>query len=375
MASSIDDVILTLKDALNTDLDLKIKEKSKKKKEKENSVCSEQSQHEEASPLIDLEKLSTEELLINCNSSKKLCMKFHHSLSFYKEHEVDLIVNKLDNYYGDMICHPFGSYVIQKLLTLNSSLVSTLDEFCSQQLKRYVLNEYSSRVLQTLLERNISFRDKLVALFKDDPKLSLSQISVIYLITACIKSAADTDEIRFLMVWLDEQPDMIKNTNFQRVLAIYVQYCSELDLHTIAESLMVNISISSILNTKILTYLAIKIIKRGYPPLVMLVCNSITTRIELLLEANFFNLLLTNTFEENIQPAGNKLTLALASLDETSIRSLEQHKTHFNYYIYLTLLGFKDCRDLPSDHLTKFFTRKPIARQICTLLKVTAVQT
>ena len=119
--------------------------------------------------------------------------------------------------------------------------------------------------------------------------------------------------------------DLIGASNFQRVLIIYVDHCDMADLNTLAERLMVNISPNTILNTRFLTYLTLKIIDIIYRALLMLICSGIKSKVESLFEANFFRFMLSKIIEGKVLPTTRKLEQALANIDDQSAKCLELH--------------------------------------------------
>lgn len=125
-----------------------------------------------------------------------------------------------------LITHKFGSYVLQKLLSKDDLTMDLLMAYCLENFNSLILNEYSSRVMQSLIEKSSDFRKKALEKFEANFDLSLSKTTSVFLLISCIKCAEDSREYRFLILKLRSSPCLIGLKIFQRVLLAYVQHCS-----------------------------------------------------------------------------------------------------------------------------------------------------
>ena len=138
----------------------------------------------------------------------------------------DIAANTIDSI-GMLIRHPTGNYLVQKLMARCGSFASTVASYCKHSFRDLVSNEYSSRVMQCLIESHEDFRRHALAVFGSDLTFYLRSFSSVFLISLAIKQQK-ADDLRDVLRFRLFKPikKLIYNRYYKRILVSYIAVCS-----------------------------------------------------------------------------------------------------------------------------------------------------
>ena len=158
--------------------------------------------------------------------------------------------------------HKYGSYVLQRLIIRDAYSMNFLSSYFNKNFLILMHNEFSSRIMQLLIECSASFRKTSINQLKANFSNALTSSPASHLIKACIKNVTNLEELSFILNKLEENPKMISNSIFRNVLIAYAQICSQSNLQKIALILRIETRFLFYLNSKSFTSIIFLLLER-----------------------------------------------------------------------------------------------------------------
>lgn len=241
-----------------------------------------------------------------------------------------------------LLSHPTGNFVVQKLIKKDSEFAELVSFKCKETFHELAKNEFSSRVMQCLIESIPSFRKHVLQLFRDDLDSYIQSFSSAFLVSVAIRHA-DTDAERdIIRTTLRNHPKRwLTKKYFKRVLVAYISSCSEQALHGLYKLLTSVLKPYDFFRDRYSCLTLLTFIERSYKPASDLVAQCIDEKPFDLFRWSVFRYFLEHVTENdkltNLQKCIHQQLVAIP-LDSMR-RISENDRTHTNYTSALKLVS------------------------------------
>lgn len=131
--------------------------------------------------------------------SKESSMSIQWYISECSQEELAALADKVKLRLPELIVHKFGSFVIQRLLIHFDQAYAMVEHFCMLKFDDLIKNEYSSRVIQLLIEKSKSFCNFSLSIFKRNIEKAIGTSSACHLLVACLKNCGDSNDGSFIL--------------------------------------------------------------------------------------------------------------------------------------------------------------------------------
>lgn len=304
-------------------------------------------------------------LITYATGSKEESMSLQSFISECPSELITSIREELLRQSNSLITHNFGSYVIQRLIVRDLISQDAVSKLCQKKFSTFMHNEFSSRVMQLLIECSPTFRTQATKKLKTIFLTALDSGAASHLIKACIKNSNDPKELDFIIFYLERNPTLTSKKLFRNVLMAFVQRCPTSQLQKVVKLLRLEQRILFYLNSKSFTSLLFVLLERGeeqttsvifsllrYDPLRAFACRCFH---------QLLGWIVSNETENNslIRQTG----LILANLP-TSVVSKLLESDCFQFYLYVVVCSLKD-----RDHagLSCFLSRDLVSQRVAAL--------
>jgi hypothetical protein len=134
-----------------------------------------------------LESISDRELFDMCTKAKSMSCEIQEFIKNCQEGLIPLIAQRVINLIPYLLKHPLGNYVLQRLLIRSDDIRTATSRICLRNLKEHAMDEFSSRVMQTLAESDEFFRTEIIKCATTHFIEFSNSISATLLVCACIR--------------------------------------------------------------------------------------------------------------------------------------------------------------------------------------------
>jgi hypothetical protein len=153
-------------------------------------------------------------------------------------HCVSALADKAIILADQLIQHPLGNYVLQKLMARSPSMLKEVATICRASFKKYACNPFSSRVTQTLIELDAGFCVFALSEFKRNLAGYIADFPSVFLVSVALKCAQrEEDKNIFPSITSRNFRRMLANKYFKRVAISYLTYSDPSSLHWIYKKL------------------------------------------------------------------------------------------------------------------------------------------
>lgn len=140
----------------------------------------------------------------------------------------DHLVAGISQHVEELASHPTGNFVIQKLIRGYPSFADLVAAHCRADFAQLAANEFSSRVMQCLIETNPAFRKHALTLFRKDLETYTQTFAAAFLVSVAVRCADSDEERDLLSGTLAVSPKRwLARKYFKRVLVAYIAVCSQ----------------------------------------------------------------------------------------------------------------------------------------------------
>lgn len=245
-----------------------------------------------------------------------------------------------------LMLHKFGNYIVQKVIPLDSGIMLKAIQICRDKFDTYAVNEYSSRIMQCLVEKSAEFRLFTLKRFKARPGLWLKSIAALFVLSTCIKKAEMVSDFDFVkeILFKNKQQGLYASKYMKRALVSLVESCPDSELSTLFQELDIRKNILKILEDKYMTYLMVAFMRRSFMTCIMIVGEAITGKLKDLLQCSYFKLLINKLLSVGSPQALAGINTSLRRISLQNLKTLSSrgnNATNFYYYLFMTLSTFK----------------------------------
>ena len=218
----------------------------------------------------------------------------------------------------------YGCYVIKSLLTRSEELPSHLNALCRRQFDSMVDHEFSSRVMQKLIELSPDFRSYAMNKFKKDIGRYTLSVSSRFLVSTGIFFSSSDEERDVVTGFLkSKKANWLHNRLFKKVMVSYLEVCPEDKLHLIYHLLNLNNKLVNFLQEKQSTFILVKFLERGFAQmsedLLRLVSDKPTSAVKSKFFGFFIGKLLQSPAARSILGKICTLLRSISAVDHTAL--------------------------------------------------------
>lgn len=241
-----------------------------------------------------------------CMSEKEISVSFQAYIESCSEEEVNQICSWVYTNMSQMIVHQYGNYIVQKLIKRSPSFLKTVTSYCQTRFFDLASNEFSSRVMQTLVEMSKEFRTFCLKSFKSDLSNFAQSISAVFLLSVAIRCSPSDAEYSFVKdALLRNTKKWLGNKYLKRIIVSYLQNCSPQGLDAIFKGLRVESTFLKFLDDKYSCYMLLMFIERHHAMTKSHLLKRLQTDLRGLLSTKFFRF-----FYSKILKCGESLLIA-----------------------------------------------------------------
>lgn len=248
-----------------------------------------QDQSPEQIKFISIKEQKTETLITLATESKESSMSLQCIISDCSPDELSELTEMLSPHFSELINHRFGSFVLQRLLVHFNPSFNVVESLCRENFKELILNEYSSRVIQLLIEKSRDFGNFALFFFKSNFDQAIASSSACHLLVACLKNGPPTGMADFIICRLKQKPSLLGKKFFHRVLLTYLNTCTESNLDKAAAIFGVFEKLTKLFNRRATTTLVQTLLQRNHQPTIDAICYQITNNPKQLFETLHFS--------------------------------------------------------------------------------------
>ena len=218
----------------------------------------------------------------------------------------------------------FGSYLVQALVLKSQAVRLKVQAACRHDFNGLVHNEFSSRVMQRLLEVAADFRSFAMQTFRRELKNFIQSVSACYLISVGILNSQSESERDVVSEYLSKRSiSWTSNKYFKKILICYLSACSEEKLNYMHRKLLKKRSVLWYLTEKFACLILLKFIARNHGPTKRLILAKIAKDPVAVARLSYFGYFAGEAVK---QDAAHGLAAALHAV-LTSALSRAQHRS------------------------------------------------
>ena len=281
--------------------------------------------------------LLADELCSICTDSKNSSLKMQNYLSNCTKRQAANIGCRLISRITTLIVHPFGNYVVQRLVSKDKVFESKVIEYIVTQLHALSNNQYSSRVLEVLILENPRLRKTVRFVLFEHLCEFLESSPAIRVVQACLQKQSEISQKSFLYDWLQFRPSLKLNKAFQKLMLTHTQYCHNNELDRIYYSLNLNDDILAALDSKIFAFVLVTMIMRNHELTRIAVARAIQSNLTLFLTKKNTKTFFLRLWKDPTCHPAKEIGETLAKLRYQDIRSLLTRVSVAQFYFYVTI--------------------------------------
>lgn len=199
---------------------------------------------------------------------KEISSKFQVYLRFADEEEIEVIFQKMKNYFYELSFDKFGNYITQIMVEKSKNFTEFfVEKYCVKNLDTMIANQFSSRVLQKILAtKNEKFQKFCLEKFKKNFFKFVNNLSSVIFATKLVSESSNEKDFYFIENILKESNGavIVKNPNVLRILvALFSKFSDDIlkRMFNILKKYTWNL-----LNDKFGNYILQKVIERNMTP-------------------------------------------------------------------------------------------------------------
>ena len=262
-------------------------------------------------------------------------------------------------YLPQLIIHPFGNFVIQRLISRHLLTLGDTINFAKEAFSDLIANEYSSRVIQVLIETCSDFRTFCLHFFRHNFDASIQSNSASLLLVACIANSRDSRLCGFVVDNLRYQPRILSNKFFKKILISFIQIASDEQMDWIAWILKVPIMISELFSRKASSATVMALIERKHQLTLEALYMHLESCPGRLFDSKFFSVSIHRHSVSIPASVARRVVWSLVSLDCAAVKKLGQSSSIICQLLY-TILALHSEEQKPM--VMGFITRKDVSQ-------------
>ena len=222
--------------------------------------------------------------------SKTSSMALQASIDSCSEMGLDRLFGFVRNNLDFLVAHRFGSYLIQKLLVRDGRMAALLTEYCQAFFYQLANDEYSSRIMQRLIELSPTFRRFAMLTFKSDLELYTKGVAAGFLVSAGVLHSQNEEERDVIMNHIKKGSPhkILENKYFKKILVTYLTVCSSEKLDKLFSWLRFDKGIRYFLQDKHSCFILVKYLERHHHKSCAAMINTLKRKTVSTIRTKFF---------------------------------------------------------------------------------------
>ena len=220
------------------------------------------------------------------STAEEICAALEHLADSTKEH---------------LIRHKYGCHVLRILVKRLPALSHKVSKLTLQNFADMCCNEFSNKVMQVIAAQDDLFRKSCFEKFCINWNAIKKNVSSIYLLTVCLRyTPNDASYFGLIGEYLVNQRGygIIKDKHDKRILARYIEYCSERELDIFYRLLRFESEFIERCSDKYMVYIFRLLLRRGHKQSEQLLLNEIKNHTSSLLQMKAFRIFVTDLYKE-----------------------------------------------------------------------------
>lgn len=232
---------------------------------------------------------------------------------------------------GALIVHRNGSYAVQTLLLHSQTFFYAAINYCRTNFMNLTSNEFASRVMQRLMERNKDFLDFCLRCISKHFDYFMGDFPSVFLVSAAVMLTDDPMKIEFIIGnFSHDRLKWIKNKYFKRVLVTFLSYCNPSTLAQAFEIFKSSVSGRQCFEDKYTSLVLLAFLDRQHREAQSYLYRALTCNLIACLHGKYFDYFIGQLEKRN---CGRDLVASLKYLFE-NIDSLTSHKLMDSAQVY-----------------------------------------
>lgn len=306
---------------------------------------------------FDAMNLDGQSLLDACTASKIGSLNIQEYLGTCSNLEADLIGKLLADFVPLLAQHPMGSYVAQRLAFRSAYFEAVLTKFCLREFQVLIHNEYSSRVIQVLIENYKKFRHAAAKLVKANLEECLGSSQAIHIVQACLQNSTAGFDQAFVLQWLLERPQCMWRKGYQKILVNQIKNCSDEYLDSIFYCLKVKENLAEFLQYKLLSFLLAALVLRNHIPTRNAILKAFKRHTSFLLSRKCVKFFFMQLWRDPLSKVAKEIGETLTAIPPSSLTRVFRFPLNGFFYLYMTI---KTLQQTNSPTLKTFLVRQDL---------------
>ena len=312
-----------------------------------------------------IKDFNADEIFSLATESKESSLSLQAYISDCDVNDLERVIAKIKYFIPMLMNHCFGNFVVQRLVVKSETIFKQVECMAKEKFEEFIMDEFSSRVLQLLIEKSEVFCKFALNYFKRNIKKSISCNSSCHLILACIRNAQDVSSIEFVHDYLRRNPRYMGNKFYHRILITYLQTASDSQVNRLAYTLGSHYSLCQILNKKACSNMLLILIQRGEPTTLESVNLLLKNDVARLLETKYFLLVIQKLSQSQDSKFLSDAFDILSKIKKSEVQYLFHSEKAMYQYLFVVMLCCN--RDFDSN-LDCFLERPEIKIQISKIM-------
>ena len=230
----------------------------------------------------------------------------------------------------------YGSYLVQKIIARDQKkAINAIGDYCVSTFEALAKNEYSSRVLQRMIELSEEFRHYAMSIFKNHLELYAKDAASFYLITTGILHSVNEEERDILSEYIrDKSKRWYESKVIKKLILVYLDVCSKEKIDFYFEWLNLRENLLLFLQDKHSCNLLLKFLERQHSLARSLVLSSLKKNLIETVKPKFFGYFIAEIlkFCHPSEELAEEIDLSLRSIGQETYKKL-LHET-IAYQVY-----------------------------------------
>jgi hypothetical protein len=233
-----------------------------------------------------------------------------------------------------LICDRYGSYLVQAMVKRDRGVQQVVEETTTSEFASMVHNEYSSRVMQRLIEISDTFRTFVMDSFKKHMGIFIQSVSACYLISVGILNSQSESERDVVSGYLNNKAvSWHTNKYFKKILICYLSSCSEDRLNSMYKKLFRKRSLLWYLSEKYACLVLLKFIERNHQLTKELVFSKLEKDPFAIIRLSYFGFFIGELIRSDpVHGLGSAIYRRLTSMTRPELLRLYQNCAVFQIY-------------------------------------------
>lgn len=241
---------------------------------------------------------------------------------------------------GALIVHRNGSYAVQTLLLHSQTFFYAVINYCRTNFMNLTSNEFASRVMQRLMERNKDFLDFCLRCISKNFDYFMGDFPSVFLVSAAVMLTDDPMKIEFIIGnFSHDSLKWIKNKYFKRVLVTFLSYCNPSTLAQAFEIFKSSVSGRQCFEDKYTSLVLLAFLDRQYREAQSYLYRALTCNLIACLHGKYFDYFIGQlNLKPNASDNISLMYLAFRSVPSTTMHTLSTVSSFYAKYSAIVLV-------------------------------------